>query len=80
MELKHNSEAVDARALSEHDLRKRADKSEGLTRSQKESLFCILSNCRAQYTSRPGLCKFLEYEFEVQCSEPIVGHAQPIPF
>jgi len=34
----------------------------------------------AHFTSKPGLCNLFEYEFEVQCSDPTLGHTRPIPF
>jgi len=79
-ELKLQTEAVDMRALSARDLRKKVDESDNLSHEQKESLFHMLSKYRAHFTSKPGLCKIFEYEFEVQCLEPIVGHTRPIPF
>jgi hypothetical protein len=68
------------RALSARDLRKKVDESDNLSHEQNESLFHMLSKYRDHFTSKPGLCKIFEYEFEVQCSEPIVGHIRPIPF
>ena len=79
-ELNPQTEAVDVRALSACDLHKKVNESDNLSHEQKESLFHKLSKYRAQFTSKPGLCKSSEYEFEVQCSEPIVGHSRPIPF
>jgi hypothetical protein len=74
-ELKLQTEAVDIRALSACHLRKKMDESNNLSHEQKGSLFHTLSKYRAHFMSKPGLCKIFEYEFEVQCSEPIVGHA-----
>jgi len=79
-ELKLQTEAIDIRALSASDLRKKVDESDNLIYEQKESLFHMLSKYGAHFTSKPGLCNLLEYEFEVQCSEPTVGHTRPIPF
>jgi hypothetical protein len=79
-ELKLQTEAVDVRALSACDLRKKVNESDNLNHEQKESLFHMLSKYKAQFTSKPGLCNIFEYEFEVECSEPVVGHTRPIPF
>ena len=79
-EFKLQTEAVDIRALSVRDLRKKVNESDNLSHEQKGSLFHMLSKYRAHFTSKPGLCKIFEYEFEVQCSKPIVGHTGPIPF
>jgi hypothetical protein len=79
-ELKLLTEAVDVRALSARDLRKKVNESNKLSHEQKESLFHMLSKYRAHFTSKPGLYNIFEYEFEVQCSEPIVGHTRTIPF
>jgi hypothetical protein len=40
----------------------------------------MLLKYEAHFSFKPGLCKIFEYEFEVQCSEPIVGHTRQIPF
>ena len=40
----------------------------------------MLSKYMAHFTSKPGLCNLFEYEFEVQCSDPTLGHTRPIPF
>jgi hypothetical protein len=79
VELESGTEVVDTRALDEHVLCTKVDESEELTRSQKESLKCMLLKYKAQFTSKPGLCKLFEYEFEVQGSGSI-GHTRPIPF
>jgi hypothetical protein len=79
-ELKLQTEAFDVRALSARYLRKKVNESDNLSQEQKESLFRMLSKYKAHFTSMPGLCNLFEYEFKVQCSEPIVGHTQPIPF
>jgi hypothetical protein len=79
-ELKLQTEAVDIRALSARDLHKKVDKSDNLSHEQKGSLFHMLSKYRAHFTPKPGLCNLLEYEFEVQCSEPTFSHTRPIPF
>jgi hypothetical protein len=79
-ELKLQTEAVDIRALSASDLRKKVDESDNLSHEQKGSLFHMLSKYRVHFTSKPGLCNLFEYEFEVQCSETIVGQIRPIPF
>jgi len=79
-ELPLQTEAIDIRALSASDLRKKADESDNLSFEQKERLFHMLSKYRAHFTSKSGLCNLFEYEFEVQGSEPIVGHTRPIPF
>jgi len=70
--LKLQTEAVDIRALSASDLRKKADESDNLSHEQKGSLFHMLSKYRAKFTSKPGLCNLFEYEFKVQCSEPLL--------
>ena len=72
-ELKLQTKALDTRALSARDLRKKVDESDNLSHEKKCSLFHMLSKYRAQFTSKPGLCKISEYESEVQCSEPVVG-------
>ena len=79
-ESKLQTEAVDIRALSARDLRKKENESDDISHEQKGSLFHMLLKYRAHFMSRPGLCKVFEYEFEVQCSKPIVGHTRPIPF
>jgi hypothetical protein len=40
----------------------------------------MISKYRARSTSKPGLCNLFEYEFEVECSEPFVGHIRPVSF
>jgi hypothetical protein len=70
----------DVRALSTHDLRMKVDESDNLTHEQKEDLFNMLLKYKAHFSSWPGLCKLSEYEFEVQSSEPIVGHTRQILF
>jgi hypothetical protein len=40
----------------------------------------MLLKYRAHFTSKLGLGKKLEYEFDVQCSEPNVGHSRPVTF
>jgi hypothetical protein len=79
-DLRPQIEANDIRALSVCDLHKKLEESYNLSLKQKGSLFHMLSKYRAHFTSKPGLCKMFEYEFEVQCSEPIVSHTRPIPF
>ena len=78
-ELKLQTEAVAIRALSARGLPEKVNESDNLSHEHKR-LFRTLSKYRAPFTSEPGLCKIFEYEFEVQCAEPIVGHTQPIPF
>jgi hypothetical protein len=73
-ELNLQTEAVDIRARSARDLRKKVNESDNLSHEQKESLFQVLSKYRAHFTSKPGLGNIFEYEFEVQYSEPVVGH------
>jgi predicted aspartyl protease len=80
VELESGADVVDARTLDVRILCKKVDESDELTCSQKESLKCMLLKYKAQFTSKPGLCKLIEYEFEVQGSDPLVGHTRPIPF
>jgi hypothetical protein len=70
----------DIRALSIHDLRMKVDESDNLTHEQKKDLFSTVLKYKAHFSSKPRLCKIFEYEFEVQCSEPVVGHTRQIPF
>jgi hypothetical protein len=79
-ELKLQTEAVDIRALSARDLHKKVNESDNLSHGKKESFGHMLSKYRAHFTSKTGLCNIFEYKFEVQCSEPIVGHTRQIPF
>jgi hypothetical protein len=72
-ELKLQTEAVDIRALSTHNLHKKVDESDNLSHEPKGSLFHMLSKYRDHFMSKPRLCHLLEYECEVQCSEPIVA-------
>jgi hypothetical protein len=78
-EVNTETRSEDIRALSIHDLRMKVDESDNLTHEQKD-LFNTLLKYKAHFSSKPGLCKISEYEFEVQCSEPIVGHTRQIPF
>jgi hypothetical protein len=71
--------AVDIMAVSVGDLRKKMDESDILSQEQEGSFLHVLKY-KAHFTSKPGLCKAFEYEFEVNCSEPIVGHTRPIPY
>jgi hypothetical protein len=40
----------------------------------------MLLKYKAHCSSKPGLRKIFEHGFEVQCSEPTVGHTRQIPF
>jgi hypothetical protein len=58
----------------------KVDEYDNLTHEQKKDLFNMPLKYKANFSSKPGLCKIFEYEFEVECSEPIVGHTRQIPF
>jgi hypothetical protein len=65
--LKLQTEAVDIRAHSARDFCKKVNESDNLGHEQKGSLFNMLSKYRDHFTSKSGLWKIFEYEFEVQC-------------
>jgi hypothetical protein len=78
-ELKLQTEAVDIRAHSARDLRKKVDVSDNLSHKQMGSLFDVLE-IRGSLYVQARLCNLFKYEFEVQCSDPTLGHTRPIPF
>ena len=80
IELKLQTEAVDIRALSACNFHKKVNESDNLSHEQKGSSFHMLPKYRDHFKSKPGLCHLFAYEFEVHCSQSIVGHTQPIPF
>jgi hypothetical protein len=67
-------------AFSFRDVRKKLDESDKLGHEHSENLFYILSQYTNHFPSKPGLCELFEYEYQVQFSQPTVGHTQPIPF
>jgi hypothetical protein len=76
----HNVEFGDARAISDQDLYMRVDEASSLNEAQKYELFETPLKYRDHFTTKPGKCQLMSYEFKVTSKEPIVGHSRPIPF
>jgi hypothetical protein len=58
-------ELGDARAISDQDLYMRVDEASSLNVAQKYELFETLLKYRDHFTTRPGKCQLMSYEFSV---------------
>jgi hypothetical protein len=74
------TEAVDARAMQNSELRSKVEEASCLSPEQKTKLFNVLLTYKNFFTSKPGRCNTFQYEFKVTPEEQLIGHSRPIPF
>jgi hypothetical protein len=70
----------DPRSLQRADAASLVDKVACLSELQQMKLYQILIKYLDHMTTKPGRCILLEYRFQVDTDQPIVGHSRPIPF
>jgi hypothetical protein len=70
----------DPHSLRTADLHALIEATGSLNNIQKENLSNLLMKYIKHMTSKPGMCRVLEYKFQLSDPKPIVGVSRDIPF
>jgi hypothetical protein len=71
---------LDDRSVTVQELKTKADEASGLNGDEKHELFDLLMKYKQQFSSKPGKCNLMCYEFDMEDETSIVGSTRPIPF
>ena len=70
----------DPRSLQKCDVSVLVEQVSSLSKPQRRELYETLIKYIDHMTTKPGRCNLLEYKFQVNTDQPIVGYSRPIPF
>jgi hypothetical protein len=71
---------LDDRSVTVQELKTKADEANGLNGDEKHELFDLLVKYKQYFSSKPGKCNLMCYEFNMEDETSIVGSTRPIPF
>jgi hypothetical protein len=77
---KFNNDILGHRSTSTPELAKVINWNEHLTIPQKESLIEVMEKYRSSFTSRPGGCNLLQYEFKLTDDRPVMRYSRAVSF